>query len=411
MKNLFIFIKNNNLLLAIVFFGLLLRFIVMPFSAHADMVMATFRELTLVFEGKMIVSNFSELIHAGFLSIGRPLFENLLPRLVDLNGYPSYEVFVRASNVSAYLFLLKAPYLIFDLIFLYFIWKFTDHRTEKKWLVAIWALNPLMIYAVYVWGRYEIIPIMFAFISYFLAKNTENSRRNVLIFLFIGLAISTRITFLIYLPFFIIFVTKEWKKMIGYTMFSLLPLFITNKIIDFLRDGSTSSVLAGSTNNFLGFFLDGSLGSGFNQISPFLILYPMVIFLYYKENNITFKKLINYSTIAVLVFFSTSYFHPHYLVWITPAIMLAMIYNKKIIWSLALLILSGYLLAEAYFTSGVTWGLFSPASPDFFPNFSSGLQDIIYKYGQSTVVSSFHTIFVFMAGIICYILYRQRNEQ
>jgi uncharacterized membrane protein len=116
--------------------------------------------------------------------------------------------------------LLKLPYLIFDLLLGFLLYKMVEPR---KALLAfgIWVFNPISLYATYMMGQFDIIPAFFSVLSvYFALKNRLT---------WATLALGTAIAFKLYPIFLIIplitFGKNYWERF-KLIMFSLSPYLV-----------------------------------------------------------------------------------------------------------------------------------------------------------------------------------------
>lgn len=397
--------------LIIVCAGLLVRLILMPLSVNLDTLLASWWEALWVFKGHFIIEDFNEVILTAWMRILKPLFVSLssiidIPNTLGILGLPEHASFSSSTHAMRFIFLLKAPYLLIDLLLLVFIFKFFDNQRQKFIALIIWAFNPFLLYSVYVYGRYEIFAILFAFIALYFAKK----QKAYLSIIFFGIAISLRFPLVIILPFFVIYFAKNYRDYIKYILIGIIPYLLVFQSFKYFfhHDLVASRVELG----FIDYFVKGSIGSGPTAISLFLLLYPLTIYYFYKEKSqMTFKKMVNYSTIGFLVFYSTSYFHQHYIAWITPFLIIAGAYNKKIILPLTMAAIAFFIYVDVQSNTIASSLMFLPADGEFFSQWR-GLrsQGLLYDIRNSTIITIIHSIFVLFLLWTTMILVKGNNE-
>ena len=77
---------------------------------------------------------------------------------------PSFEIYI-------HLLTLKIPFLIFDLLTAYSLAKLFTNPKQKTMALILWLFNPISIYASYMMGQFDVIPVFFTVLSiYFVAK-------------------------------------------------------------------------------------------------------------------------------------------------------------------------------------------------------------------------------------------------
>ena len=165
----------NRKLKRILLLGILIRLIIMPFFAyHEDIFMVHLRAFQII--GGASPFSFREplthAIEAFFLLLFKPLYGNSLNFL----NLPPQTI----PNLNRLLFLFKLPYLIFEVVF----WKIFLKliKTNQNKIKAAWflALNPILIYSIYIFGRYESYPLFFLSLFLFNLKKPQTFKRNLI---------------------------------------------------------------------------------------------------------------------------------------------------------------------------------------------------------------------------------------
>jgi len=214
------------------------------------------------------------------------------------------------SNMMFFMLVLKLPYLIFDLLIGFFLYKIY----KNKKLLYLWFFNPVSIYLIYVLGNFDVVPAFLTILAFYFIKNNKQ----LLSYLTIGLAIALKMYPIMFLPFLFFYDTKNIFKNIKYAIFSLVPLIIS--IIPFIHQQS---------------FYDSFIGSGLTQkilefklasIPIFPLFFVFILINYYlSKNKYRFE-------IAILqtffIFIGLVNFHPQWIMWFLPFFSIIFIQSK-----------------------------------------------------------------------------------
>ena len=142
--------------------GLIIRFILMPITTHSDLISIYGRAFYIIEQGDFsgMLPLLSHFLHVVFLIIIKPFMTYSSEIWQWASGRLGvndqiWMNFIIHPNIYRTLFLLKAPYLLFDLasaVVLLHLFK-----DKKKGLRAFkfWMINPVAIFAVYIFGRFQ----------------------------------------------------------------------------------------------------------------------------------------------------------------------------------------------------------------------------------------------------------------
>lgn len=405
---------SSQLRLPILFIvlGILIRFLLMPASAQLDLLLASRREYLWVFKDIFLMNDITETSLGVYLKAIKPLLPHLYTIFDQVNaqgtlGLPELEKFAVFSRAMRYVSLFKAPYLFLDIISLFFVWKFFSNKAKRNIALAFWAFNPFYLYASYLIGRYEVFPVFLLIVAFYFAKK-NNPFWSVLV---LGIAIATRMPIILLLPFLVIYYSKSWKGALKYSLLGIAPIILITKVIEF--SWGHNIFVDTMENPFMDLMImKPSLGTGFNAISPILLLYPLSVYLFYREREkTTFNKLLNFSIIGFLVFYITGYLGPQYIAWFSPLLMLTLVYNRRILWPTLAFFLVFLILQDIYmYGITTTIGLYI-LDYDFFAAWG-GIrnQGPFYSFGYPVLVTIFHSLLVLCSIILGYILYRDREK-
>jgi len=262
-------------------------------------------------------------------------------------------------NLPFFLLILKIPYLICDLVIAYLL-----HKIYKdKKLILFWLLNPITLYLIYVQGNFDVIPVMFTLLSYYLLLQKKTS----LGFLFLGFAIALKMYPLLFVPFFLVKFSPKIKNYFFNTLLIFLPLIAT--IVPFL-----------STPAFLTSFLGSGLTQKIIELKLFgLPLFPvfyLALFLsFYFSSARSIEKSILYLFLAFVILVN---FHPQWLLWFFPFFLPYFRRPLAIIFLLAILIV--FLINDNF----LFWGHLTPVDWEF-PNLTSPHQFLSLRFHLSPI--------------------------
>jgi len=252
------------------------------------------------------------------------------------------------SNMMFFMLVLKIPYLIFDLLTGYILYKIYNNKK----VLYFWFFNPISIYLIYILGNFDIIPTFLTLLSFYFIKNNKQFWS----YLAIGLAIALKMYPVMFLPFLFFYDKKNIFKNIKYAIFSLVPLVLS--ILPFIKQQS---------------FYDSFIGSGLTQkileykiggLSIFPILFVFILINYF------FSKSEHKFEIGILqtflIFIGLVKFHPQWIMWFFPFILIFFI-NSKIKNKIYFTIFFGliFLYIILFNDNYLTWGHLIPIDPNF----------------------------------------------
>lgn len=235
---------------------------------------------------------------------------------VNQNNYP---------NLIYYMFVLKLPYLIFDLICGIYLLKIFGEKAFKFWL-----FNPFTIYLIYCLGNFDIVPVCLSVMAYFyLTKN-----KNFLSFFLLGIASALKLYPLLLLPFFLFYKKPQIKNLFTNSLIYLLPIFIS--VAPFL---SNQSFVKSFTSSGLSQLL---LNQKILNIPIFPVFY-LIIFLLYFLKKIDINKSF---LLLFLIFICFVPFHTQWILWFLPLALFAL--NPLFALLLILSLLINFLLDDSF---------------------------------------------------------------
>lgn len=248
---------------------------------------------------------------------------------------------------------LKFPYLIFDALAAVTLYKLFNARREKILALGLWVFNPVSLYATYMMGQFDIIPTFFIILSVYLAVKNKL----YLAALALGFGIAFKIS-----PLFLIIPLLIFGKSIGEKMkllfLALAPYLLT--IIPYLSSHSfrITALFANQNSKSLYANLPVSGGESILLFPAFLLFFYLVIWLH--KPGIDIAKLY---LIPLLLFFIFTHYHPQWLIWITPLLILELVKSGFRNWLPNILIFLSWFASLFFFDPSLTVGIFAPVAP------------------------------------------------
>lgn len=286
---------------------------------------------------------------------------------------------------------LKLSYLLFDLPIAFLLLKMVD--VKKAGLVlSLWMFNPVNLYSTYMMGQFDIIPIFFSVLSiYFALKN-----KLVLAALSLGGGIAFKI-YPVFLLIPLIVIPRSWLIKFKLIAIAMLPYFLSILPYIFSINFRTYALFANQSSKSLYASIPVSGGESVFLFPAVLVFFYLYIWIKRFENNSLWEIYL----IPLLLFFMFTHYHPQWLNWVTPFLVLGLVSQKnKIIFPVLTIFLS-WVGSLFFFDSSLTLGIFSPLFPQLrdLPDLWTLFQlNVDVNYSRSLL----QTIFVSSAAFIIY---------
>jgi hypothetical protein len=369
------FCKTHNRFLRIMAAGLLLRLIVMPFFAHVDFLSEyarVFRSIStgnvFAYSSRMVLS----VIEIAWMTLCLPLLPDngsiflFADPAQSTAGLSDYFLFVSDPGIYRTLFLLKIPYLVFDLGTAAIIFHMMDGKARQWTALKLWLFNPVTVYAFYLFGRYESIPLFFIALTLLLL-----ARQKILwAALVFGVALNCREIHIVYVPLLALSLVAYplTFKQLGRTV---IPAVLIIAICYFLPLGirhmtSVQPQLIGQLKNESDFG-HALFGMRFNWLMPFIFSYAVICLWLIESRRDPFLKFTLSACLVMISFLLTVAHSAHYVSWmlIFPIILLGSGRNTV---KPLLLFCCAWILFWSFRTDAGVFTLFlaSPLSMNFF---------------------------------------------
>lgn len=318
------------------------------------------------------------------------IFSFIVPEkfFLDLmNGISIYKL----PSLSFNLILFKLPYLLVDIGVAFALAGLFDEPRKKRWAFLLWLFNPVTLYANFMMGVFDVIPVLFTVLALTFAKKRNLYLAAVMIS--IGAAYKQYPIFL--LPF-LIFAGKTFWEKVKILACGLLPYFLT--IAPYLSSSAFKYMVFGAKSE-KEFFMQWMV-SGAEGIYPY-ILGLSLIYLHSYRNKKIWSDLWKYFLAFFLILFSVTHYHPQWFLWVTPFLVIELVVNNwRNLWLIVTLVCC-YIFIVLTFDYSLSVGLFAVANQNLnnFPGFDRLLAA---KTDLNFLKSSVRSLF---AGVSLYLIW------
>ncbi len=263
--------------------GLLVRFAFMPFAAHNDFLSMHVRAYQMLGQLHVPPGFFSLAAHyieAFFTRIFLPFLPHAAEVFVPTaEGLTTIEIenmmhFVSNPYIFRTAFLLKIPYLLFELAAFFLVIHMIRNRKNIFRVAKFWLFNPAIIYAVYIFGRFETYVFVMVLLSLYFAIYKKNYYLSGAL---IGLSVVTRAYTMFLVPIFLILLPQKVKTKLIYVLFTAIPIALVFAFNWFSPHIDAAGRVAGE-GQFIRFMTEYSLLSlGGFQVQLFFLAYFLLL--------------------------------------------------------------------------------------------------------------------------------------
>ncbi len=366
----------------LVLFAILMRIVLMPFFGHVD-VLSEARRIFFWDQQGIYFDDISRNATSLFQLLFYKVFSVFIPNEEMLFAHANmanstanpveYFEFVSNDSIFRVLFIIKLPFFAADLVTAWCVYRLCGAGHGARRATILWLFNPLVLFAVYIFGRFESIPVMFCALG-LLALNRE---RIVLAAVAVGLSINSRELFIFLGPAFVAMMCSP-----GASQYSFKARAVACLIVMFAVAVSVQLIsLTGSSMDSFGrevssIATEGRVDELFKFIVGAYLMFPMVYFaiLLYTWNNkadIRLQSPLVFALVMVTFFLFSSH-TAHYASWFVLFPCLFYARNPDMFKPIVALFISWFVYNLAITDLGVftTW-LASPLSIHFagLPNF------------------------------------------
>lgn len=330
-------------------FAVFLRLLLMPFFMHMDL-LSELRRIYFALEHEVYYPGFNRItifyIEKIFLFFTQWFFidQDTLLFLQDPAHSTATEtwhfIFVGDAHVYRHIFLFKLPYLVFDLLCAWLIFRFFKGHKSQFFFVALWLFNPVTLYATYIFGRFEVIFLFFLIATALALKKNRLFLATVLF----GLAFHAREIGIVLVPTFaLVLIMEYWSCRVSLAkLFGLLSFMLTLLIAPYIAKYlfSLESVFTREANVLeVKKGISGFFGLEFGGTYIYFLVTSLSFFFLLNKRNLNACEVFIFSGLTMITpLFFGDLKSAHYFAWPIPFLILSGYYlnNTK----LALTVLS-----------------------------------------------------------------------
>ena len=125
-------------------------------------------------------------------------------------------------QVFRYLFFMKLPYILFDAVCLFAIWKYLDDGRSRLKALKLWCLNPVILYGVYMFGQVDIMPVALTVLAILCARN----KNSMLAVILLSCAALFKTFSIFLLPLFVVVGARSYRDILNRILLAALPFVL-----------------------------------------------------------------------------------------------------------------------------------------------------------------------------------------
>ena len=344
--------------------GILIRLLLMPFTVHSDIYSIYSRSYDAVSTGNWF--SFSsqiviQMAHNAWFALIQPLLPHSngiwspTAGVIGVGVQPGDMThFLAYPHLARALFLMKLPYLVADLCAGYVMTKLVVPRWRRR-ILALWLLNPIVIFVSAVFGRHDSISVAIVMLSTLFALQG----RRYLGVLLLGLGSAARF-FPAFLAPFYAFAFRRTRRELYLLLGGLIGFWLVIEVTMIAATGNSPTFALINRYPHIEYLFGMSVDVGGGDslfIFPFAYAMLFLWFVQYADGRA--GAYIPVASAVMLVLFGFTYFNPQYAIWLVPFLILSIYQDGRLIFTHAVQIVLLGLLALQW-GAPLTWALFQP---------------------------------------------------
>lgn len=281
---------------------------------------------------------------------------------------------------------LKLPYLLFDIPIAFLLMGIFKEKKDRLIAFAFWMFNPVVIYATYLMGQFDIVPTFFVIASiYALTKAGKN--KFIIAALLLGIGAAFKIyPLLLLIP--LVALRPSWLERVKLVFFGLAPYIIS--ILPFLHSSGFRSTALVANQTTKSFYAQIPVSGG-ESIILYLALVSFFYFLFLYKSALADVLWQRY-LIILLLFFVFTHYHMQWFLWLTPFFIIELVVNRFKHLLLVAVSFISFLGLIFFYEPSLSIGLFSPIWRELYNAPSVWIflgKNIDYNFSRSLLQSMF----------------------
>ena len=392
--------------------ALLLRLLLMGAGFHGDLYSVYWRSHLLAYHGQSIEHNqvLVHLVHAAWLAALRPT--GIIPHTIWADPFDyatGWRALAQHPWAPAILILLKLPYLVAELAALGVLLTMLP-RPRRRSVAIYWLWNPLLLYGVHLYGRYESFPILLMVLSFAALR----LRQPVAGFVALVGAMLMRFYAALLVPLYWWLVprarrermTMVWWLVVPYVVILAIQFAVSSSLSAFRDSAELASLLTMPHRVYL-----------FAAYVPLLqsdviYLFPLALFLIYLaaldgHRPVGPDGLWRWSATVLYTMFATTYFHAQWLAWLVP--LLALQYGVRPRVGILTLLMGIAMVCYTFqFDREASILLFAPLAPHSFEAWPHPMEILDRLRLGGVLVGTVRTL---LSAILLYLAWCARHDE
>jgi hypothetical protein len=383
----------------------------MPFAFHSDLLFMVQHANYIVFHGAYAINTYfynsygvtpqDTPLHYYVWAVWLWIIKPLTPKLDSLIFGAPYQFTSLVNDPSLFrtLFLVKVPFLAFDVATAFLLLKTAHERASL--VFKFWMVNPIVIFASYVWGGYDIVPTFFTLLALYFGQE----KRTVRSYLALGVAGALKLYAFLLLPVLILVFPNRIRTQLMLLLTALVP-YLASILPDIVSSWPTLLPLRTFSARQSGYIFGMQLNVGINAVGivdvvyVFVLLYALLLLFQYSNVVNRPRDMWKYMLGVLMLYFVTCTFHPQYFLWVIPFVGIAIGSNTRYLKPHLLQIVC-YALYTFNLGKDVGGALFAPLGP--FLGLGMSPYDLISMfYAPSVVAGVARSVF---SGVGMWIIY------
>ncbi|MBP3475766.1 MAG: uridine kinase [Lachnospiraceae bacterium] len=233
-----------------------------------------------------------------------------------------FVTFIKGMPVFWQNLIFKLPILLMDLLGLYYLMRIS--QSKRKYILVLYFLSPIVLYASYMHGQLDIIPTVFLVGAiYYLTKPgaamSKIMANDWKFIVFLTLALASKFHIAAVFPLFFLYIYKKKGRSKAIIMTGLPVLLTAAVVLPFWGSGFANMVLFNKEQNAIGkVFIE--YGNAHLLLSVLVLLF--IYFQAFRINQMNRDLLISMTGLLFAVFLIFVPAMPAWFIWIVPFFML-----------------------------------------------------------------------------------------
>jgi len=392
--------------------ALLLRIALMGAGFHGDLYSVYWRAHLLAYHGESIEHNqvIVHWVHAAWLALLRPT--GLIPHEIWIHPFDyatGWRALAQHHWASGILVVLKLPYLAAELAALAVLLTLLP-LSRRRSVANYWLWNPLLLYGIHLYGRYESFPVLLLVLSFAALRRG----RPVAGFVALVGVMLTRFYAALLVPLYWWLVPRARRERVVMTLWLLAPLAailgaqlaLASSLPAFRDSAELASLLTMPHRVYL-----------FAAYVPLLqadviYLFPLALFLIYlaaleARHPVGPNEFWRWSVAILYTMFAITYFHPQWLAWLVPLLALQR-GVRRTVGILTLLMGIAMVCYTFQFDREASILLFAPLAPHSFETWPHPMEILDRLRLGGVMVGAFRTL---LSAILLYLAWCARRDE